>query len=77
MSMEIPCITSPMVNKALMATDKKDLLIGDNKEEYIELILQLLNNEQLCNSIGKNGRKYIVDNFNWKTSTQQLENTFQ
>jgi sugar transferase (PEP-CTERM/EpsH1 system associated) len=77
MSMEIPCITSTMVNKALMATDKKDLLIGDTKEEYIELILQLLNNEQLCNSIGKNGRKYIVDNFNWKTSTQQLENTFQ
>ena len=77
MSMEIPCITSPLANKALLAKNKKDLLIGSSKEQYVALILNLLKNEELRNTIGKNGRKYISEKFNWKTSTQSLEKSFQ
>jgi len=77
MSMEIPCITSPLANKALLAINGKDLFVGNSQEEYLKFIIQLLNDEELCEKIGKSGRNYITANFNWTNTVNKLERIMQ
>lgn len=77
MSMEIPCITSPLANKALLAINGKDLFVGNSQEEYLKFIIQLLNDEELCKTIGKSGRNYITANFNWTSTVNKLDRIMQ
>ncbi len=77
MSMEIPCITSPLANKALLAKNKEAIFIGNSIDEYVKLIIELLNNDQLRKTTGKIGREYIANNFNWTATSKQLENIFK
>ncbi len=72
MAMGIPCITSSLVNNALKASDKKEILIGSSPEEYKYLILNLLSDPVKSNSIAAAGKKYVENTFNWTGSTQKL-----
>ncbi len=73
MSMELPCITSPLANQALGAKNGQEIYVGNSKEDYVQLILDLLNNKSLCKSLGKAGRSFIKTHFNWTSSTKKLE----
>ena len=83
MALNIPCITSELANQALKAKDGHQILIGNNPDQYIEHISNLLIDEQLRLNIGDEGRKYIRESFNWETTSKELhklmfsqENTF-
>ncbi len=71
--MELPCITSPLANQALGAKNGQEIYVGNSKEDYVQLILDLLNNKSLCKSLGKAGRSFIKTHFNWTSSTKKLE----
>lgn len=73
MSMELPCITSPLANQTLGAKNGQEIYVGRSKEEYVQLILKILSNENLCKSIGEAGRSFIKTHFNWSSSTKKLE----
>jgi glycosyltransferase involved in cell wall biosynthesis len=72
MAMKMPCVTSKLANNALNATPNKEILIGNSKEEYAELIVQLINDSSQSEELGKNGQTYVRNNFNWETSTKKL-----
>lgn len=76
MSMQIPCITSPLANNALGATENKEILVGSATEEFAEHLYQLLTNLTLAHSIALNGQQYILKNYNWDSSTSALEKLF-
>lgn len=76
MAMKIPCITSPLANNALKATDRKNILIAETADEYVKAILELLDNKSLASSIGKNGHEFVKHNYDWKSTTNQLEQLF-
>lgn len=72
MAMELPCISSELANNALGAEPESQILIGNSAEEYVELILKLLNDYPLQKSLAANGRRYVMGNFSWSASTSQL-----
>jgi glycosyltransferase involved in cell wall biosynthesis len=72
MAMKMPCITSKLANNALKATPDSEILIGNTKEEYANLINHLIENSELKNKIAQNGYSYITSTFNWKKSTFKL-----
>ena len=76
MSLEIPCITSKLANKSLSAVPNHNILIADNTNEYINHIRNCLDNEKFRNSIGKKGKDYIEDNFNWQDANKKLLKIF-
>ena len=41
--------------------------------EFGQAILKLLENPALAEQYGKNGHKYILENWTWKKSTGELE----
>jgi len=72
MAMEKPCVTSELANKALMATHLQNIMVGETPEDYAELISKLMGNSDLCKKLGKNGRKYVQENFSWESSASEL-----
>ena len=72
MSMGIPCITSELSNRSLKAIDEKNILIGESVNEYINLIISLLNDDKKRKKIGESGRKYVIKNYNWQTANYKL-----
>lgn len=76
MAMKIPSITSTLANNALKATNKENIFISDTVEEYVNAIIELLDNKSLAESIGKNGHEFVKHNYDWKSTTNQLEQLF-
>jgi len=74
MAMKIPCITSKLANNALGATPSKNILIGDEPEDYKKHIINLINNVDQQKKIGKKGYNFVKDNYTWEETGSTLEN---
>ena len=73
MSMAMPCITTKLANNALAAEPGKSILIGNTPAEFADHINKLLQNKALQIEIGNAGREYVLKNFSWQKSTDDLE----
>jgi glycosyltransferase involved in cell wall biosynthesis len=72
MALGIPCITSKLSNFSLGATHMENIIIGDSINDFINQIVFLLEDEKARVKIGLNGKKYVIENYNWKTSNLKL-----
>lgn len=73
MAMKLPCITSPLVNKALNAPINDCILIANTPQQYAEHILFLIENPEKANAIVKNAHNFVVQNYNWDEYNLKLE----
>ncbi|MBN2639377.1 MAG: glycosyltransferase [Bacteroidales bacterium] len=73
MTMELPVISTPIVNKTLNATDRKDLLIGKNASDLAEKILLLFENIELQKELTTNAKRFVQKNYRWEDCTSELE----
>jgi glycosyltransferase involved in cell wall biosynthesis len=73
MAMKIPCIVSSLANNAIHAPTDDCLLITDKPEEYVEKIIQLLNDEILYNKLAENAYQFVHEHFDWSTMVAPLE----
>jgi glycosyltransferase involved in cell wall biosynthesis len=72
MASGIPCITTPLANKAIKAKHEEQILEGTSVEEINTLIAKLLNSHELQMSIGKRGHDFVKANYSWQKSTSPL-----
>lgn len=72
MAMQLPCISSPLANRALNASEGKEILIGRNAADYAQHILSLLSDPDQQESLGLNGYKFVIQRYNWKNTTSEL-----
>lgn len=73
MAMELPCITTDLVNNSLGGIKNRDLEIANNAEEFARLITSLLDNESRRGELGENGRSFVKSTYSWQESTKRLE----
>ena len=76
MSMEVPCITSELANNALKAKNNEEILIGQTPKEYVDAVFTLLNNEEIKNKIINNGKRFVMETYNWNAISKNLTNDF-
>ena len=72
MALGIPCITSQLSNNSLGGTHMKNIIVSDSINDFINQIVYLLENKETRIKIGENGKKYVIENYNWKTSNLKL-----
>jgi len=75
MAMKIPCITSPLANKALEAKNGIEILIGNDAEEYAKHIINLLDNKEMHDKIAQKGYDFVRNKYSWENSCKILENS--
>jgi polysaccharide biosynthesis protein PslH len=72
MAMNLPCITSNLVNNALGAQNRVSVLLGETPVQYASLALSVLNDEGLSQKIAVNGFLHVSEKFTWKGTTDRL-----
>ena len=72
MALGVPCITTPLANKALGAKVNDEILIAETPEEFAKHFNQLRTDKQLNETITVNGKKFVETNFNWQQVTKKL-----
>lgn len=73
MSMGIPCVTTPLANDSLGATDGSEVLLGRDAGQLAAAIIRMLDNEALRQSIAEQAQKFVHTHFSWEATGQQLE----
>lgn len=74
MSMCIPVVTTSRVLEGIGAEPGRDLFVEDNPERFANRIIELLNDRILREKIGKAGRKFVEEWYNWNRAFERLEN---
>lgn len=71
MASGLPCITTPLCNNALKASNN-EILLAETASEYAEKICELLDNPEKAVQLGERGRKFVRNIYDWKKTTQKL-----
>lgn len=71
MACEKPVISTKL--KGVMEVVGDTILYADTVNEYVMQIKRLANNPELVEEIGKNGRKFVVENYEWKIIVKKLD----
>ena len=73
MSMEVPCVSTEIVNASLMAIPGKQIYLAEHEHEFVEKILLLLNDEHLAKQVAIEAKNFVSENFSWERNCQILE----
>ena len=73
MAMELPCITTDLVNSTLRAKEGVDLELANSSMEFAIKINLLLDNKEQRLLLGKEGRRFVEKTYSWEESTKKLE----
>ncbi|MEJ6681494.1 MAG: glycosyltransferase [Flavobacteriales bacterium] len=73
MSMQLPCITTPLANNALKAIHNEHLHVYQDDKHLVTLVMHLLNNSESRLVLGTNARKFILDNYSWQSANKILQ----
>lgn len=77
MAMERPCVTTPLANNALRGRPGEDLLVGESAPDLAALIIGLLNDPASAAQLGRQGRLFVQEQYDWEAATNKLEALFE
>lgn len=72
MSMQLPCITTPLVNESLNALPEKEVLIAKDAQEFATCILKCLTQQQYSTELGERARSFILSKYGWEKANAPL-----
>lgn len=73
MAMEIPCVSTDLVNNAINASEEQEILLAKDLASFVNHCLNLLENPKTATRIGKKGRKFVQKQYSWENSMKLLE----
>ncbi len=76
MAMGIPCITTELANKALLA-NKKQIKIAKTPQDFANNFMEIINNKTIANNLKKEGLKFIKEKYDWKKINNKLSKLFK
>lgn len=71
--MRIPCITTPLANSSLNATDGVQVLLGSDATRLAEAVVRILDDETLATTLSDNAFDFVHSNFSWSVAGAGLE----
>lgn len=72
MSLNVPCITTSLVNNALGAEPNSEIIIADSAIEFYNQINIMLKDSSLTERISMNAKKFVAKNYSWKKETRKI-----
>lgn len=77
MSMELPCVTTTLVNNAIGAAVGNTILVANTDEAFANAAIFLLENEATAQEMGKAARRFVLEKYAWEYSVSILFNIFK
>lgn len=77
MASGLPVVTTPTGIEGIGAVNNKHALICGNEEDFVKKTVNLLTDRRLYRTLVINGRKLVVEKFNWEIITRTLDRIYQ
>ena len=71
------CSNFPAWKKVVDSSNAGVCVDVDNKDEIVNAINTLLSNRELCENMGKAGRKAVEENYNWENEGRKLVRLYE
>ncbi|AFN73543.1 glycosyl transferase group 1 [Melioribacter roseus P3M-2] len=72
LAMKIPCVASELTIKGLADGADEVIMVAKTPEDYVELIVKLLNDDKLCKDIAEKGYEYVKAYYDWENIANQF-----
>ena len=72
MAAGVPAVCSPVGINAKIAEDNKHCLLADTPEDFYQQLAKLLDNHQLREQLGNQGRKLVINQFSVQVAGKKL-----
>jgi len=76
LSQALPLVTTTLGCEGIQVEHGRHLLIADTPSEFAEAVLWLLDNPDLANKLGENGRRLIREKYDYRTACAPLERIY-
>lgn len=73
MSMQIPCVTTPIANIPLGAEEGREVFVGNSPKEFADRIITLLRSAEEQKRLGQAGYQFVKEHFSWESAGAKLE----
>lgn len=77
LSMQMPCITTPLAFSALHPDAEQVVNVGRKTEDLAKAIIEDLRNPDNATLRGKSGRSFVEEHYEWRASVQPLLDCFK
>lgn len=77
MACELPVVCTTLGRGDIKAVDKKHLIIADNPAEFSNTCIMLLKDHELAQTIGKQARKFVENNYSWEMNVNKIEEIYE
>lgn len=74
---ETPVVATPIAVEGLKVNSNKQVLVGKDEQEIAQMILRVLTDTKLHNSLGKAGQRFVSQHFDWKSISTKLDAVYQ
>lgn len=72
MSMELPCITTPVVNASLQAADAQELWLAEDADSFTRRAAELLRDDRARKTTGMRARAFVQEHYSWEKANGVL-----
>ena len=73
MAMGVPVVATSAANRGINAAHGQEILVADDPESFAVATIQLLNDQNLRETIQKNAKQFIDQNFCWEKNLKRLD----
>lgn len=77
MAAELPVVSTPVGVAGLNIKSGVHALVSSDTDEMAEMTIQILTNDELCGRISNEGKKFVKENFDWKSIVRKLEGVYE
>jgi len=77
MAMGRPVVATSKACRALSVNNGEHLLIADKPDEFADAVVRLIHDDELAETLGRNGRAYVETQHNWDDKARQLIDAYQ
>lgn len=76
LSMSKPVVSTSIGCEGLNVNHGKDILVCDTDGEFAQGVIKVLQDRQLAQSLGKNGRRLVQEQYGWEMLGKQMERVY-
>ena len=76
MASGVPVVATSCGIGGITADRGKDILISDKPKEFVQNVLKLLEDTELCEKISLNARRLVEQRYSWEASIMKLEKVY-
>ncbi|MBE0653421.1 MAG: glycosyltransferase family 4 protein [Bacteroidales bacterium] len=77
MMMQRAVVATSIAAEGIPVSDRKNIFIADNPEEMIEVIQELCNDREKYESVARNSRHFVIENFNTLATSKRLSEFYR